>query len=48
MARKQYDELKKKGFKAYRVGTMGKKTTEMKEFDPDMGKVIMAPIVQGG
>jgi hypothetical protein len=47
-AESTFDSLKEKGFKAFKVGKNGKKTTEMKDFDPEAGKVIMVPRMVAG
>jgi hypothetical protein len=49
-ARKQFEELvDKKGFSAFEVGARGKKTTRrVDNFDPDLGSLILVPVIQGG
>ena len=47
-ARKQFDELKKKGYLAYSVKKKGEPGEQIREFDPQAGKIIMAPPMQGG
>ena len=48
-AEEQFDSLMKKGFTAFEVGVKGKKTKQVvKNFDPDLGKLIMVPALQGG
>ena len=48
-AEEQFDSLMEKGFTAFEVGAKGKKTKRVvKEFDPDLGKLIMVPALQGG
>ncbi len=47
--RKQFDELKKKGYMAWNVTNKGRKgDNEIKEFDPDIEKIIMTPAVTKG
>jgi len=48
IAKKQFEELKKKGYVAYKVKKDGDKGELMKEFDPEAEKVILAPLMQGG
>lgn len=49
VARKVFDDLKKKGFVAYTVeGAKGKKGTVLTAFDPQAGRIIMAPAMAGG
>jgi hypothetical protein len=44
-----YDSLIKRGFTAYEVGKAGKQTkVQVKEFDPELGKLIMIPKIVGG
>lgn len=47
-ARETFRKLKAKGYIAYRVDQGGNKAEIMAEFDPQAGKVIMAPPVVGG
>jgi len=48
-AEAQFNSLKKKGFTAFEVGRRGKKSDEkVTEWDPDLGKLIMVPQMQGG
>jgi len=48
-AREQFYALKKKGYMAWNVGRLGKKTdNEVKEFDPDLKKLIITPPVKKG
>lgn len=48
LARATFNKLKKKGYLAYSVDGGGKKGTVINEFDPNAGKIIMAPAIQGG
>ena len=48
-ARKQFNDLRKKGYAAYKVeGKKGDKGEVIREFDPDAGRIILAPAMQGG
>lgn len=47
-AKKTFDELKKKGHLAYAVKKQGGKGEVIREFDPEAGKIIMAPPMRGG
>lgn len=47
-ARRQFEELRKKGFSAFEVGRLGKAGTRMDEFDPEAEKVILTPPLRGG
>ena len=47
-AKKTFDEMKAKGFMAYRVRGDGGKGEAMTEFDPNAEKMIMSPPMQGG
>jgi hypothetical protein len=48
-AEAQFNSLLKKGFAAFEVGKKGKKTDEVvRKFDPELGKLIMVPAMQGG
>lgn len=48
-ARAQFNELKKKGFIAFKVDKEGKKTPEqITEFDPNLERIIMSPPMVGG
>jgi hypothetical protein len=47
-ARKQFDELKKKNYAAFRVNKKGDKADVLKEFDKYAEKMIMAPLLVGG
>ncbi len=46
--RKQFKDLKKKGFKAFSVDKKGKAHKPVDEFDPDEEKLIFVPQMQGG
>lgn len=43
-----FDELVGKGYKAYNVDKKGERAKPMRRFDPDAGKVILAPPAIGG
>lgn len=48
-ARRTFDELKKKGYAAFRVnGKEGEKGEQMATFDPDAERMIMVPPMKGG
>ena len=47
-AEKQFDLLKKKGFKAYAVKKNGEPGKEIKKFDEEAGMIIMVPTIVGG
>jgi hypothetical protein len=48
-AKQLFDSLKKKGYVAYKVeGKKGEKGEVMREWDPDAGRMIMAPPMRGG
>lgn len=48
-AKRTFDDLKAKGFLAYKVeGRRGEKGELLREFDPEAEKLIMAPPLQGG
>ncbi|MDY6894022.1 MAG: hypothetical protein SVO01_01180 [Thermotogota bacterium] len=47
-AEEQFDNLISKGFKAFKVKKDGDKSTQIKKFNPDLGKIIMTPALVGG
>ena len=47
-ARGTFNDLKQKGYTAYRVRDDGKKAEVMAAFDPQAGKVILSPAMAGG
>ena len=48
-AQEQFDALRNKGYMAWNVGKLGRKTdNEIKEFDPDLEKMIITPPVKKG
>ncbi len=47
LAKKQFKEALKKDFTAYAVKGKGQKGEKIKEFDPDIEKVIMVPPAVG-
>jgi hypothetical protein len=48
-ARKQFDEMRKKGYLAFSVtGKNGEKGAQISEFDPDAERIILAPPMRGG
>lgn len=48
VARKTFDDLKAKRFIAYSVQASGDKGEVIREFDPQAGKIILAPPMVGG
>jgi len=48
VAESQFDALTEKGFLAFKVGKKGEKTTQIKKFDPNLGKIILVPKIAGG
>jgi hypothetical protein len=47
-ARNQFNELKKKGYLAYRTDKKGEKAQIITEFDPTAEAVILSPPMRGG
>jgi len=47
-ARKLYDELTGKGYRAFHVKKGGEEGKRMDSFDPDAEKMIMVPPLRGG
>jgi hypothetical protein len=47
-ARKQFDDLTKKGYLAFKVKKDGDKGELIREFDPEAEKIILSPPVRGG
>lgn len=47
-ARKTFDEMKTKGYLAYKVNKKGEPGEVIRKFDPEAGKIIMAPPMAGG
>ena len=47
-ARKTFNDLKAKGYSAYKVRDDGKKAEIMVSFDPQAGKLILSPAMAGG
>jgi hypothetical protein len=47
-AKKQFDDLRKKGFAIYSVDKAGDKNTVIHKFDPNAAKMIAVPPVVGG
>lgn len=48
LAEEQFDAAREKGMTAYAVDKKGQKTTELKEFDPKVRAIIMAPAPKRG
>jgi hypothetical protein len=47
-ARKTFDDLKSKGFKAFNVSKKGEPGKEISVFDSQAGKLILVPPMAGG
>lgn len=47
-AREQFNSLTGKGYMAYSVTGRGRKGEQIREFDPDAEKIILAPALRGG
>lgn len=47
-AKRSFEDLIKKGFRAFLVDKKGEKGGAMQEFDPNAGKMILIPRMQGG
>jgi hypothetical protein len=47
IARKQFDSLLKKGHIAFTVDKKGEEK-QIKKFNPNLGRIFFAPILQGG
>jgi hypothetical protein len=47
-ARMSFDNLTKKGYRAFRTDAAGKEGELMKTFDPEAGRVVFVPQMQGG
>ena len=47
-ARRLFDALTSKGFKAFRAKKDGTEGEPMKKFDPDAERMILVPPVEGG
>lgn len=47
-AKKAFDEAIKKGHLAFAVKKTGEKGTQIREFDPEAEKIILAPAMAGG
>lgn len=47
-AKRTFDDLKKKKYKAFKVKKNGEPGEMIDEFDEDAEKIIMAPPIQGG
>lgn len=48
IARRSFDDLRKKGYVGYSVKKDGDKNEVIREFDPEAEKIIMAPPMVGG
>lgn len=47
-ARRSFEELRKKGYAAYKVNEDGTSGEQIREFDPQAGRVILRPPMAGG
>ena len=47
-ARKTFEELRGKGYHAFKVAQDGGKAEQIHIFDPDAEKIILAPPMRGG
>ncbi len=47
-ARATFDRMRKKNYLAFKVNAAGEKGEQIREFDPEAGKIIMVPQLQGG
>lgn len=47
-ARRSYDDLRKKGYRAFRVNEKGDQGEMMSSFEPKAGRVVMIPQMAGG
>ena len=47
-AKRTFDELRGKGFTAYRVDDTGDRSAVIREFDPTAEKLILRPAMAGG
>jgi len=47
-ARRSFDDLTKKGYRAYRTNEKGDQGEQMKTFDASAGRVVFVPQMQGG
>lgn len=47
-ARRTFNDLRGKGFAAFRVKAKGEKGSQIHEFDPDAESIILTPPLRGG
>jgi hypothetical protein len=47
-AKRSFEDLKRKGYRAYRVSEGGNQGEPMDTFDEKAGRVLMVPAMQGG
>lgn len=47
-ARRAFDDLRAKGYLAFKVNKEGNKGEQITRFDPDAEKLILAPQMKGG
>lgn len=47
-AKEMFDSMIGKGFTAFSVGKLGKKSKKITEFNPKMNKILLVPRIAGG
>lgn len=47
-AKKTFEDLRRKGYLAFRVNADGSQGEQINTFDPEAGKMIMVPQMRGG
>jgi len=48
VARAAFDELRRKGYRAFLVGRFGRQGERMDTFDPEAAEIMMVPQQKGG
>jgi hypothetical protein len=48
VARITFEELTKKGYRAFTVGRFGRQGDRLDTFDPEAGEIMMVPQLKGG
>lgn len=48
IAKQQFEDLQKKGYRAFKVNKDGTKGELIRKFDPDLERIIMSPPLVGG
>lgn len=48
VARETFARMTARGYRAFRVGTAGRKGAQISDFDPDAKKMILIPHLVGG